>query len=197
MRLLSFFVSLVLIATTFAGCKSRLKDSSVETDKSAPIYVTEEGKQSAKQDESKNEAAKSKVYKSELGYSLTYNPSVLTLDKDLESERFTYNSNQKPESSVCVSVSLHPNEDVKILSVGLALQSDVDDVTLKEGTFGQKGIKSMNVYYEKEIDGIKKTFEFFVFSSNKGSVVVESVGYVGIPQKIKDEVEKMLGSFTI
>ena len=197
MRLLSFFVSLVLIATTFAGCKSRLKGSSVEADKSALIYVTEEGNQNAKQDESKSETAKSKVYKSKLGYSLTYNPSVFTLDEDVETERFTYNVDPKPESSVYVSVGLHPDEDVELLTFGLALQSDIDNVTLKEGTFGQKGVKSMNGYYEKEVDGIKKTCEFFVFTSDKGNMVVESVGYVGIPQKIKDEVEKMLESFTI
>ncbi len=197
MRLLSFFVSLVLIATTFGGCKSRLNGSSEGADKSAPTYVTEEGKQSPKQDESKSEMAKPKVYKSKLGYSLTYNPSVFSLDNSSETEKFTYNVDQKPKSSVYVSVGLHPNDDVEFLAVGLALQGDIDDVTLKEGTFGQKGVKSMNVYYEKEVDGIKKTFEFFVFSSKKGSMVVESVGYAGMPQNVRDEVEKMLESFTI
>lgn len=197
MRVLSFFVSLVLIATTFVGCKSRVKNSLDGVDKSAPTYVTEVGEQSPKQDESKSETAKSKVYKSKLGYSLTYNPSVFTLDNTSDAERFTYNVDQNPEEKVYISVGLHPNDDVEFLAVGLALQSDIDDVTLKEGTFGQKGVKSMNVYYEKEVDGIKKTFEFFVFSSKKGSIVVESVGYAGMPQNVRDEVEKMLKSFTV
>lgn len=126
----------------------------------------------------------SEVWESELGYSMTYDPSVFTVDDTGDSDIFTYNTAEKLEAPVYISVQKYTDMDAMTLAEGLALQSGIDGVEVQEAYFGAEGLETQNVYVEKNVDGVKQIQIFYTIPQEKGSLLVEIGNYAGVSTQI-------------
>lgn len=137
----------------------------------------------------------SEVWESELGYSMTYDPSVFTVDDTGDSDIFTYNTAEKLEAPVYISVQEYTDMDAMTLAEGLALQSGIDGVEVQEAYFGAEGLETQNVYVEKNVDGVKQIQIFYTIPQEKGSLLVEIGNYAGVSTQIDSIIEETLGTF--
>lgn len=137
----------------------------------------------------------SEVWESELGYSMTYDPSVFTVDDTGDSDIFTYNTAEKLEAPVYISVQKYTDMDAMTLAEGLALQSGIDGVEVQEAYFGAEGLETQNVYVEKNVDGVKQIQIFYTIPQEKGSLLVEIGNYAGVSTQIDSIIEETLGTF--
>ena len=136
-------------------------------------------------------------YTSRFGYSMTYNPTAFTLDDSGDRDTFVYNSNEKADAPIYITVQPYTDFDVKAAVDGLILQSGRDDVKATEAYFGADSIKTQSVYIEKDVNGIKQIQAFYVIPAGSGSMIVEIGSFVGTAAKTDAEIEEMLGTFSL
>lgn len=136
-------------------------------------------------------------YESPLGYSITWDPKVITLDDTQGMDVFSYNTSQETEAPVYIAVQAYPDMDADTLADGLALQAGNDSVTVDETSLGADGISAKYIYMEQEIDGITQVSVYYAVPSGDGALLVEAVGYVGMPDEAEGVFQEMLGSFRI
>lgn len=136
-------------------------------------------------------------YTSRLGYSMTYNPTAFTLDDSGDRDTFVFNSNEKTDSPIYITVQPYTDFDVKAAVDGLILQSGRDDVKATEAYFGADSIKTQSVYIEKDVNGIKQIQTFYVIPVGSGSMIVEIGSYIGTDEKTDSKIEEMLGTFSL
>lgn len=144
-----------------------------------------------------SENAGNVVQESTLGYSMTYDPTLFTLDDTGEADVFNYNTAESLDAPVYISVQSYPDMDAETLAEGLALQSGIDDVTMQDAYFGADGMETKNIYIEKEVEGIRQTQVFYSIPAGEGSLLVEIGGYVGMPETAEWKFEEMLGTFSL
>lgn len=162
------------------------------TDEADKDTETEGGEQ-----EYPSEDAGTVEWESPLGYSLTYDPTVFTLDDTGEAEVFTYNTTESFDAPVYLSVQSYADMDAQTLAEGLALQSGMDGVEVQDANFGADGIEAKLVYIEKEADGVKQVQIFYAIPKGEGSLLVEMGSYVGVPMTVDGKMEEMLGTFSL
>ncbi|MGN0106720.1 MAG: S-layer homology domain-containing protein [Hominilimicola sp.] len=138
-----------------------------------------------------------KEYKSELGYSIVYNPTEFILDNSGDHDTFTYNTKEMTEAPIYITVQPYSDMDVKTVADGLILQSGIDGIEATEVYFGADSIKTQNVYIEKEVDGVKQIQVFYVIPVDDGSMIVEIGSYVDVSEKTDSIIEEMLGTFSL
>lgn len=138
-----------------------------------------------------------KEYKSELGYSVVYNPIEFILDNSGDHDTFTYNTKEMTEAPIYITVQTYSDMDVKTVADGLVLQSRIDGIEATEVYFGADSIKTQNVYIEKEVDGVKQIQVFYVIPVDDGSMIVEIGSYVDVSEKTDSTIEEMLGTFSL
>lgn len=145
-----------------------------------------------------SEDAGTVAWESSLGYSMTYDPTVFTLDDTGEADVFTYNTAEKLDAPVYISVQSYSDMDAQTLAEGLALQSGVDGVEVQDSYFGAVTVETKVVYIEKEVEGVKLIQIFYAIPKGEGSLLVEVGTYVDAPwQEIDWRIEEMLGTFTL
>ena len=136
-------------------------------------------------------------YESPLGYSITWDPKVITLDDTQGMDVFSYNTSQKTEAAVYIAVQAYPDMDADTLADGLVLQAGDDSVTVDKTSLGADGISAKYIYMAQEIDGITQVSVYYAVPSGDGSLLIESVGYVGMPDEAEGVFQEMLGSFRL
>lgn len=136
-------------------------------------------------------------YTSRLGYSMTYNPTAFTLDDSGDHDTFVFNSNEKTDAPIYITVQPYTDFDVKTAVDGLILQSGRDDVKATEAYFGADSIKTQSVYIEKDVNGIKQIQAFYVIPVGSGSMIVEIGSFFGTEAKTDAKIEEMLGTFSL
>lgn len=135
---------------------------------------------------------------SRLGYSMTFDPTVFTLDDTGEgSDIYTYHTAETLEGPAYIAVQSYPDMDAQTLADGLALQSGQDGVAVQDTYFGAEGLDTKCVYYEQEVNGVTQALAFYAVPTDEGSLLVEICGYVGMPQQIEAKFEEMLGTFSL
>lgn len=137
------------------------------------------------------------LWESELGYSMTYNPMVFTLDDTGEQDIFTYNTAESSGVPVYMSVQSYPDMDAQTLAEGLALQSGMDGVEVQDVRFGADGLDTKNVYIEREAEGLTQIQIFYAIPADEGALLVEIGSYVGVPVVVDGYFEEMLGTFSL
>ena len=135
---------------------------------------------------------------SRLGYSMTFDPTVFTLDDTGEgSDIYTYHTAETLEGPAYIAVQSYPDMDAQTLADGLALQSGQDGVAVQDTYFGAEGLDTKCVYYEQEVNGVTQALAFYAVPTDEGSLLVEICGYVGMPQQIEAKFEETLGTFSL
>lgn len=179
--------------TEVADEEAVLNTESLEADVSETeeAYVEDEGYEYPSEDNT------SAVQESEIGYSMTYDPSVFTLDDTGEADIFIYNTAEDLDAPIYISVQQYPDMDAQTLAEGLALQSGIDGVEVQDTYFGADGLETKNVYIEREIEGVKQIQVFYAIPVGDGSLLVEIGGYVGVPEIVEWKFEEMLGTFAL
>ena len=128
---------------------------------------------------------------------MTYNPTAFTLDDSGDHDTFVFNSNEKTDAPIYITVQPYTDFDVKTAVDGLILQSGHDDVKATEAYFGADSIKTQSVYIEKDVNGIKQIQAFYVIPVGSGSMIVEIGSFVGTEAKTDAKIEEMLGTFSL
>lgn len=190
---------------------SAAAETNVETDHSAEANenssdTASEGAAAGQEDtaegeqeyEYPSEDAGPVVEKSRLGYSMTFDPTVFTLDDTGEdSDIYTYHTSEALDGPAYIAVQSYPDMDAQTLADGLALQSGQDGVAAQDTYFGADGLDTKCVYYEEDVDGVTQAHAFYAVPKGDGSLLVEITGYVNMPQQIEAKFEEMLGTFTL
>lgn len=176
----------------------------VSTESESDIQITETNSTDAEETFVESEVYEyppkdntSAVWESERGYSMTYNPSVFTLDDTGEADIFIYNTAEKLDAPVYISIQQYTDMDAKVLADGLVLQSGIDGVEAQEAYFGADSLETQNVYVENDIDGVKQIQAFYAIPQGEGSLLVEIGSYVGVSIQIDGIIEAMLGTFSL
>lgn len=138
------------------------------------------------------------VEESRLGYSMTYDPTVFTLDDTAEElDTYTYNTAEELDGPVYIAVQSYPDTDAQTLAEGIALQSGQDGVAPQNTYFGADSLDTLSVYYEEDVDGVTQTHVFYAISKGEGSLLVEISSSVNVPLQIQGKFEEMTGTFKL
>lgn len=144
-----------------------------------------------------SEDAGVQVFESELGYSLTYDPTFFTLDDTGEGDTFSYHTAESIAIPVYISVQSYGDMDAGTLADGIILQSGLDGVAAEDVYFGADSIEAKNVAIEREDGGVTQTQIFYAIPKGEGSILLEVGGYEGMPEMAEVKFEEMLGTFRI
>lgn len=214
MRRMTVFLALACAcALSLAGCA---KDAQTSKDAAADNTVQAEPETIVEDSEQENDTEQAGSTESEpvyeypaedagpvleesrLGYSMTFDPTVFTLDDTGEgSDIYTYHTAETLEGPAYIAVQSYPDMDAQTLADGLALQSGQDGVAVQDTYFGAEGLDTKCVYYEQEVNGVTQALAFYAVPADEGSLLVEICGYVGMPQQIEAKFEEMQGTFTL
>lgn len=141
---------------------------------------------------------KNDVYKtceSSLGFKMIYDSSVFEHESEDNTERFIYK--EVSDMPIYTTVQLFDDMDAQTLSQGLVLQAGNDDVMQYSTRIGADGIETKSVYYTKMLNEMQQIFSFHIVDTDKGALLVETVGYVGQSQKADGKLEELLASFSV
>ena len=136
---------------------------------------------------------------SRLGYAMTYDPTVFTLDDTGdELDVYTYHTSEQLDGPAYISIQAYPDMDAKTLADGIALQSGQDGVAAQSTYFGADSLDTQCVSYEEEeVNGVTLVHAFYAVPKGEGALLVEITGYVDMPMQIQAEFEEMAGTFTL
>lgn len=135
---------------------------------------------------------------SRLGYVMTYDPTVFTLDDTGDGrDIYTYHTSETLDGPVYIAIQSYPDMDAQTLADGIALQSGQDGVAAQDTYFGADSLDTLCVYYEEEADGVTQVHTFYAVPKGEGALLVEITGYVDLPLQIQAKLEEMAGTFTL
>lgn len=197
-----FLLSMITAVCMLAGCETSEKkeNNNSEQDSSSLLKEVEtinESDDVTEKYEYPAEDNTSAVWDSEYGYSMTYDPSLFTADDAAEADTFTYNTAEKLDAPVYLSVQTYVDMDVQTLADGLVLQSGIDGVEAKDASFGADNLETKYVYVEQDVNGVKQIQSFYVIPMGEGSLLVEMGSYVGVPENVAAKMEEMIGTFKL
>lgn len=168
-----------------------------ETDTAVEMEETDTTEADGVEYEYPTEDAGTVAWESPLGYSMTYDPTVFTLDDTGEADVFTYNTAETLDAPVYISVQSYPDMDAQTLAEGLVLQSGIDDLEIQDGYFASVSVETKLVYIEKETDGLKQILIYHVIPVGEGSLLVEMGTYAGVPLIVDGVMEETINTFTL
>ena len=174
-----------------------VEDHTAGTD--APPLENEQEETAPEQDyEYPSEDAGSVREESRLGYAMTYDPTVFTLDDTGEDQDiYTYHTSETLDGPVYIAIQSYPDMDGKTLADGLALQSGQDGVVAQDTYFGADNLDTQCVYYEEDVNGVTQVHTFYAVPKGEGALLVEVTGYVNLPLQIQGKLEEMTGTFEL
>lgn len=195
-----------LAAVLLAACGNSQEtstDSSVSTQATATPEqsdTADDSQDSAQEPESEYPAedAEPVLEESRLGYSMTYDPTVFTLDDTAEDkDTYTYNTAEELNGQVCIAVQSYSDKDAQTLAEEIAAQSGQEGIAPETTTFGADGLETFCVHYEEEVDGVTQTRVFYAISLEEGSLLVEITSPVDVSMEIQGKLEEMTGTFKL
>lgn len=190
----------VMLCILLSACGEKTDSSaatSANTDKSIAIEEVTEEDTSEEISEYPSEEAEPVEFESDKGYSIMYNPDVITLDDTGEGDLFSYNTDEKLDSPVYISVIRYDDMDSQALTDGLILQSGIDGLKAENTYFGADSIETQCIYIENDVDGITQMQIFYVIPLSEGSMLIEIGGYIGAPTNVDTAINEMLGTFSL
>lgn len=135
---------------------------------------------------------------SRLGYAMTYDPTVFTLDDTGDDmDVYAYHTSEPLDGPAYISIQAYPDMDAKTLANGIVLQSGQDGVDAQSTYFGADSLDTQCVSYEEEADGVTQVYAFYAVPDGDGSLLVEITGYVDMPMQIQAKLEEMAGTFEL
>lgn len=135
---------------------------------------------------------------SRLGYAMTYDPTLFTLDDTGdELDVYTYHTSEPLDGPAYISIQAYPDMDAKTLADGIALQSGQDGVAAQSTYFGADSLDTQCVSYEEEVNGVTLVHAFYAVPKGEGALLVEITGYVDMPMQIQAKFEEMAGTFKL
>lgn len=191
-----------LAAVLLAACGNSQETS---TDSSVNTQATATPEQSDTADDSQEpeseypaEDAEPVLEESRLGYSMTYDPTVFTLDDTAEDkDTYTYNTAEELNGQVSIAVQSYSDKDAQTLAEEIAAQSGQEGIAPETTTFGADGLETFCVHYEEEVDGVTQTRVFYAISLEEGSLLVEITSPVDVSMEIQGKLEEMTGTFKL
>lgn len=190
----------VMLCILLSACGEKTDSSaatSANTDKSIAIEEVTEEDTSEEISEYPSEEAEYVEFESDKGYSIMYNPDVITLDDTGEGDLFSYNTDEKLDAPVYISVIRYDDMDSQALTDGLILQSGIDGLKAENTYFGADSIETQCIYIENDVDGITQMQIFYVIPLSEGSMLIEIGGYIGAPTNVDTAINEMLGTFSL
>ena len=190
----------VMLCILLSACGEKTDSSaatSANTDKSIAIEEVTEEDTSEEISEYPSEEAEPVEFESDKGYSIMYNPDVITLDDTGEGDLFSYNTDEKLDSPVYISVIRYDDMDSQALTDGLILQSGIDGLKAENTYFSADSIETQCIYIENDVDGITQMQIFYVIPLSEGSMLIEIGGYIGAPSNVDTAINEMLGTFSL
>ena len=190
----------VMLCILLSACGEKIDSSaatSANTDKSIAIEEVTEEDTSEEISEYPSEEAEYVEFESDKGYSIMYNPDVITLDDTGEGDLFSYNTDEKLDAPVYISVIRYDDMDSQALTDGLILQSGIDGLKAENTYFGADSIETQCIYIENDVDGITQMQIFYVIPLSEGSMLIEIGGYIGAPTNVDTAINEMLGTFSL
>ncbi len=190
----------VMLCILLSACGEKTDSSaatSANTDKSIAIEEVTEEDTSEEISEYPSEEAEPVEFESDKGYSIMYNPDVITLDDTGEGDLFSYNTDEKLDAPVYISVIRYDDMDSQALTDGLILQSGIDGLKAENTYFGADSIETQCIYIENDVDGITQMQIFYVIPLSEGSMLIEIGGYIGAPTNVDTAINEMLGTFSL
>jgi hypothetical protein len=167
-KMIIFLVS-VTCALSLSACAD---NSQVQSDTSQSENTQSESSQANADTDSEvpttetDAVENDQLWKSPLGYSMTYDPSLFTQESVDSTDYFTCLQDNL-DAPVYISIQAYPDTDSATLADGLVLQSGDDGVTAEDIYFGADSIEAQNVYIEKEVDGITQVQIFMSYLLGK------------------------------
>ena len=198
MKKISFFVLSLLVMTMIMGCNGNKKNVYLPEAKNDAAY-TVIGGADGPTDIVINSEGLTK-YKSELGFEVKYDVDKFGHSFENNIEKFTYETKGQTEESILptyITVVLNDEMDAKTVTDGLVLQSGKDDVIIGTSRFGADSIDTAIVQYTKENAGGEQIFSFHIFDTDKGTMIIEAVGYVGQDNTVDSKFEQFFANFSI
>lgn len=190
----------VMLCILLSACGEKTDSSaatSANTDKRIAIEEVTEEDTSEEISEYPSEEAEPVEFESDKGYSIMYNPDVITLDDTGEGDLFSYNTDEKLDAPVYISVIRYDDMDSQSLTDGLILQSGIDGLKAENTYFGADSIETQCIYIENDVDGITQMQIFYVIPLSEGSMLIEIGGYIGAPTNVDTAINEMLGTFSL
>ena len=190
----------VMLCILLSACGEKTDSSaatSANTDKSIAIEEVTEEDTSEEISEYPSEEAEPVEFESDKGYSIMYNPDVITLDDTGEGDLLSYNTDEKLDAPVYISVIRYDDMDSQALTDGLILQSGIDGLKAENTYFGADSIETQCIYIENDVDGITQMQIFYVIPLSEGSMLIEIGGYIGAPTNVDTAINEMLGTFSL
>jgi len=127
-------------------------------------------------------------YRSELGYSLVYDPSSFSVEND----RFQAIENNEPLNGTYFAVQGYPDSSAEELQSGLVLQSGVDDANQSTSYMGAGAYQVLTVSYAK--DGSE--YRFFIYDTGTTRLLFE-YSFAEGNTEWSDRLNTMLSTVTI
>jgi hypothetical protein len=127
-------------------------------------------------------------YRSELGYSLVYDPSCFSAEND----HFQAIENSEPLNGTYFAVQGYPDSSAAELQSGLVLQSGVDDAKQSTSYMGTGAYPVLTVSYTK--DGAE--YRFFVYDTGTTRLLFE-YSFAAGNTEWSDRLDTMLSTVTI
>lgn len=145
-----------------------------------------------------SEDAESVREESRLGYVMTYDPTVFTLDDTGDDQDiYTYHTSETLDGPVYIAIQSYPDMDAQTLAEGIVLQSGQDGVAAQETYFGADSLDTQCVSYEEEVNGVTQVHTFYAVPKGEGALLVEITSYVDLPLQIQGKLEEMTGTFAL
>lgn len=184
---------IVILSMSISACGEKTENTT-DTNKSVN---TEENSVNEETYEYPSEQVEPIEYESDMGYSLIYDPSVITLDDTGEGDKFLYNTSEKLDAPVYISVMNYSDMDIETLTDGIILQSGIDGLKAETTYFGADNIETQCIYIENDVSGVTQMQIFYVIPMSEGCMVVEIGGYIGAPANVDATINEMLGTFRL
>ncbi len=128
------------------------------------------------------------TYRSELGYSLIYDPTCFSVDND----RFQAIENDQPLNGTYFAVQGYPDSSAQDLQAGLVLQSGVDDAEQGNSYMGTGAYSVLTVSYAK--DGAE--YRFFIYDTGTTRLLFE-YGFASGDTEWSGRLDTMLSTAAI
>ncbi len=132
-----------------------------------------------------------------MGYTCKYDSTVFTLEDTEGADQFVYQTEEKLEGQVYMKVLAYADMDEETLFDGIVLQNNIEKSEVQNTVFWADGIETKCAHIEADVNGVKQIYTYYAIHSGQESLLVELVGYAGMPETAERKVEEITGTFSV